>query len=120
VSKLLLGDGSECGEGYACAVVPPIFGGPASEGQLLARQLASEEALAAAQAGKGVSIAGAGTRTGRQIDDIARLVKQYGGEAQDWAKMSTGRTVNGVRVEVHWYENVRTGQRVEFKTPFDH
>ena len=83
-------------------------------------QLASEEALAAAMAGRGIAIAGAGARGGRQIDDIARLVSMYGGEAADWAKMSTGRTVNGVRVEVHWYENVRTGQRVEFKTPWDH
>jgi hypothetical protein len=26
----------------------------------------------------------------------------------------------GAKIEVHWYENVRTGQRVEFKTPWDH
>ena len=83
-------------------------------------QLASEEALAAAQAGRGVAIAGAGARSGRLIDDIVRVTQTYGGDAAEWAKMSTGRTVNGVRVEVHWYENVRTGQRVEFKTPWDH
>jgi len=98
----------------------PRFAGPMSAASRLSMQLASEEALAAAQAGRGIAIAGAGARSGRLIDDIARITSTYGGEAADWAKMSTGRTVNGVRVEVHWYENVRTNQRVEIKTPWDH
>lgn len=110
-----------CGEGVVCGVaLPPVFSGPASQSRLLARQLASQEALAAAQAGRGTAIAGAGARAGRLINDIDRLLKTYGGEAKDWAKMSAGREVGGVNVSVHWYENVRTGLRVEFKTPWDH
>lgn len=99
--------------------VYPRFGS-FSAASRLSMQLASEEALAAAQAGRGIAVAGAGARNGRLIDDISRIVSRYGGDPADWAKMSTGRTVNGVRVEVHWYENVRTHQRVEFKTPWDH
>jgi hypothetical protein len=103
--------------GYA---MPPIVSGPVSEGMLLERALASEGALAAAQEGRGVSIAGAGAASGRQIDDIDRLLAQYGGQAEDWAKMSTSvRRAGRADISVHWYENVRTGQRVEFKTPWD-
>jgi RHS repeat-associated protein len=135
VDEMLEGGGCE-GTQYACGSGPNVFpagravsalnpAAAAAAGQLtsttkLAMQLASEEALSAAQAGRGISIAGAGARSGKQIDDIARLLRTYGGEVADWAKRSVGRTVNGVKVEVHWYENMRTGQRVEFKTPYDH
>ena len=82
------------------------------------KQLASQELLAEAQAGKGIAIAGAGARRGRAIDDAARLVEQYGGDAGDWAKMTTRTRVadDGTSMAIHWYENVRTGQRFEYKT----
>lgn len=45
-----------------------------------------------------------------------RLVATYGGDADDWAKMSTGTRVapDGTHISVHWCENVKTGLRVEF------
>jgi len=84
----------------------------------LAKQLASEELLGEAQAGIGISMAGAGSR--KSIDDIARLVSECGGEGGGWAKMTTRtRVVGGTPISVHWYENVTTGLRVEFKTPIN-
>jgi RHS repeat-associated protein len=80
--------GGDCGD-YSCGTaflgapkpVPPVAAGPVSAGTRLSMQLASEEALVAAQAGRGTAIAGAGARAGRQIDDIGRLTTTYGGEA---------------------------------------
>ena len=86
------------------------------------KQLASEELLGEARAGIGTAMAGAGARRGRKpIEDINRLIAEYGGEAGDWAKMTTRSHVadDGTRFSVHWYENVRTGQRYEFKTKID-
>lgn len=85
------------------------------------KQLASEELLSEARAGIGTAIAGAGARRGRAIQDIDRLLAQYGGEAGDWTKMTTRAHVadDGTKLSVHWYENIRTGQRVEFKTKID-
>ncbi len=50
--------------------------------------------------------------------DAARVAKEYGGGIQDWVKKSSSSSVstNGVSFETHWVENVKTGQRVEFKT----
>jgi hypothetical protein len=75
--------------------------------------------LAEALAGIGKSIAGAGAK--KAIEDIDRLVAQHGGRAVDWAKMTSGtfKARNGSKVETHWYENVRTGVRVEFKSKLD-
>jgi RHS repeat-associated protein len=81
------------------------------------KKLAFEELLPEARSGiGGRAIAGAGVPS-RSIDDISRLVSTHGGEAGDWAKM-VGRTregPGGIAQQVHWYENVRTGLRVEFK-----
>ncbi|MDT8442639.1 MAG: hypothetical protein RQ723_13450, partial [Desulfuromonadales bacterium] len=84
----------------------------------LQKQLASAELLGEAQAGVGISMAGAGARSGRALDDIGRLLERYGGDAIDWAKMTTRARVadDGTSIAVHWYENVRTGMRVEYKT----
>ncbi len=49
-----------------------------------------------------------------------RLAKQYGGNASDWVKM-TSTTYNGsggFKFSTHWYQNVSTGARVEYKTVF--
>jgi hypothetical protein len=65
-------------------------------------------------AGSRTAIAGAGAR--KAIGDIDRLVAQYGGEAGDWAKMVGGsERVGGKLSQIHWYENVKTGLRTEFK-----
>jgi len=84
----------------------------ATAGVKLARSLASREQMS----GPGRAIIGAGTnRTLRAAD---RLAEHYGGRAGEWAKMAsrshTGR--DGFTFETHWYENVRTGLRVEQKT----
>ena len=88
----------------------------AASGKLLKRQLASEEQMA----GSGSAIIGAGTS--RVLRDAPRLARQYGGEASDWAKMTSGRYRDGGGIydlfETHWYENVRTGAGYEFKTKF--
>jgi hypothetical protein len=87
----------------------------------LARQLTSEEQLAQALAGKGEALMGAGTT--KKLDQAARLAREHGGSPSDWAKMRTSSSaVHGVKTEagsnfeIHWYENVKTGARVEIKT----
>jgi hypothetical protein len=93
-----------------------LAGAAAVPGDALAA--GSGRLLAEARAGLGARvIAGAGHVKGNAIRDVARLVSEYGGEAGDWSKRS-GRSlrVGGKTIEVHWYENVTTGERVEFKT----
>jgi RHS repeat-associated protein len=77
----------------------------------LKRRLAMEE--------QGVAIAGAGHKT--KIKDINRLVKQYGGKPEEWTKKRSCRFTleDGTQTEIHWYENIKTGQRVEYKTKID-
>lgn len=79
---------------------------------------ASVRLLSEARAGVGARvIAGAGHPRGTLIRDIGRLVEQYGGEARDWSKRSTRKAaVGGRKFEIHYYENVGTGERAEFKT----
>lgn len=61
-------------------------------------------------------MAGAGTQTG--IRSASRLAATYGGAVEDWAKMtsSTYTGIDAVQFATHWYQNVRTGLAVEFKT----
>ena len=77
---------------------------------------ASERLLGEAIAGVGFrkAIAGAGTRV--RLRDAERLVAEYGGKIEHWAKM-VGRSeqVGGKNLQVHWYENILTGFRTEFK-----
>lgn len=67
----------------------------------------------------GKIIAGAGHAD--YIKDINRLIKTYGGTESDWAKKTSAQLnrrelIKGLgTVEIHWYENINTGQRVEFK-----
>lgn len=77
----------------------------------LNKSLASEQQMGEA----GTIMAGANARVA--FRDAARIAKQYGGEAADWVKKtSSSYSCNGTRFETHWVENVKTGQRVEFKT----
>lgn len=61
-------------------------------------------------------MAGAGAKTA--IRDEGRLISQYGGQAGDWEKISTGahRTNDGRIIEIHAYRNSKTGEIVEPKT----
>lgn len=77
---------------------------------------ASGRLLGEAVAGIGVrkSIAGAGSRAA--LRDVDRLVGTYGGDAGDRAKMvGASEKVDGKVIQVHWYENTKTGFRTEFK-----
>jgi RHS repeat-associated protein len=80
----------------------------------LEKSLASEE-----QVGEtGGVIAGTGARV--PFRDAARVAQQYGGSASDWVKVSSSSYTarDGTKFETHWVENIKTGQRVEFKTKF--
>ncbi len=81
----------------------------------LARQLASEEQMAQ----RGVRIAGAGT--GTSLRAAQRRAQDYGGAPDDWVKMSSFDYIgsDGFKFEIHWYENVVTRRRVEFKVKFE-
>jgi RHS repeat-associated protein len=77
----------------------------------------SGEAVQEVEAGGGKVIAGAGVR--RQIDDLPRLIKTYGGDASDWTKITsnTSQAPDGTNISVHAYKNITTGMVVELKTP---
>jgi len=83
----------------------------------LSKSLASEAQVAE----KGTVIAGAGAASGKALRDAPRLAAQYGGKAGDWAKMSSsafqaiGETHSNA-FQTHWYENVVSGLRTEYKT----
>ena len=103
------------GYGYSIMrlpIAPRALADDAISGRNLGRQLASEQQLGEA----GRAIAGAGT--GVTLRDAPRLAQQYGGSADDWLKMSSSsyRGTDGLQFETHWYQNIRTGQGVEFKT----
>lgn len=80
----------------------------------LNKALASEAQMAEA----GTKMAGTGARV--PFRDAQRIAAEHGGNPADWGKMtSSSHTArDGVTFETHWVENVRTGQRVEFKTKF--
>jgi len=78
----------------------------------LQKQLASE-----AQMGEAGTVM-AGGRSGTVFRDAERFAKTYGGKADEWVKKTTNsfRAKDGNLFETHWVENLRTHQRVEFKT----
>jgi RHS repeat-associated protein len=78
----------------------------------LQKSLSSTELLAQ----EGRIIAGQGV--GAALRQAERLASQYGGKPSDWVKKtSTARTAaDGTRMQVRWFENIKTGQRVEHKT----
>jgi hypothetical protein len=76
-----------------------------------------EDALAGlAGSGGGVVLAG-GTHKVR-FRGAQDFANRYGGSASDWVKKSTTdavRSTNGYTYQIHWVENVRTGQIVDPK-----
>jgi len=60
----------------------------------------------------------AGVSAGVPFRDAARVAKEHGGNAADWVKKSSSSYTarDGMTFETHWVQNMRTGQRVEFKT----
>ncbi len=51
------------------------------------------------------------------LGDAQRLVAIYGGNPEDWDKMTSTQAfeINGASVQVHWFRNSITLQDVEFK-----
>ncbi|CAD5917257.1 hypothetical protein PCC9214_00426 [Planktothrix tepida] len=51
------------------------------------------------------------------LGDAPRLVAIYGGNPEDWDKMTSNQAfeINGASVQVHWFRNSQTRQDVEFK-----
>jgi RHS repeat-associated protein len=81
----------------------------------LGKALASEAQVAE----KGTAIAGAGTQKVLRV--APKLAAKYGGDAADWAKMSSSSyqaagEARSAAFETHWYENVVTGVKAEYKT----
>ena len=68
---------------------------------------------------RGVPIIGAGTKGAAALRDAPRLVAEYGGQLDEWAKMaSTGvlrLPFGGPVIQIHWYENEITRLAVEAK-----
>ena len=55
--------------------------------------------------------------TDRLLGDAPRLIALYGGNAENWDKMTSIEAfeINGCSVQVHWFKNSQTFQEVEFK-----
>jgi len=84
----------------------------AVNGLKLNKSLASQSQMGEA----GTTMAGARV----PFRDAPRVAREHGGKAADWTKKtSSSHTArDGTTFETHWVENIRTGQRVEFKTKF--
>ena len=75
----------------------------------LAKQIASQAQMAE----KGIVII-----TSNKLKQANRLAQQYGGNASDWVKMSSRsyKAADGISIQTHWYQNLFTRARVEYKT----
>jgi hypothetical protein len=51
------------------------------------------------------------------LGDVSRLVALYGGNPEDWYKMTSIQAfaINGASVQVHWFENQQILRQVELK-----
>jgi hypothetical protein len=108
-----------CSNGYNAGQIAGIIGGFATgtgELELLNRSLASEAQLARVLAGEGLPIIGA--ETGTALGDAARLAAEYGGEAADWAKVTSESytSASGLQFEIHAFQNAVIDAVVEAKT----
>lgn len=87
----------------------------ASRAVVVERYNVAKAGLGVLERGGGKSIAGAGAKA--ELRQAERLAGKYGGEAKDYAKVTTGatRTSDGASVQVHAYRNVETGRIYEPK-----
>lgn len=67
-----------------------------------------------AKSGNGIPIQGG---IAEPLGDAPRLIANYGGNPENWVKMSSTQTkiINGIIVQVHWFKNIQNNQTVEFK-----
>jgi RHS repeat-associated protein len=86
-----------------------------SRAVVIERYSVAKAGLATLERGGGKAIIGSGTKA--ELRDAGRLAAKYGGEAKDYAKVTTGatRTSDGASVQVHAYRNVETGRVYEPK-----
>jgi RHS repeat-associated protein len=82
----------------------------------LTKQIASESQVVEIVAGEGRAIMGAGTN--RVLTDAPRLAAEYGGQASDWAKVTSWafKAADRSVLETHAYKNAATGRIVEMKS----
>ena len=78
------------------------------------RNLPEQLLLQDAKAGNCISIQGGSDDI---LGDVSRLVAIYGGNRENWYKMTSSEAfeINGAFVQVHWFENKQISQQVEFK-----
>jgi len=81
--------------------------------------MAYNEFEAVLLAGGGDAIAGAGTT--KVLRDAPRLAAQYGGNAADWAKVTSEafNAADGSVIAAHAYRNIPMGKVVEVKGVID-
>ena len=97
-----------------------FMGGPeakASEEAIgLTKQLASESQVAELLAGQGKAIIGAGTD--KVLVEGSRLAAEYGGQASDWAKVTSSafQAADKAIIETHAYKNLIIGKLEELKS----
>ncbi len=65
---------------------------------------------------KGQIFAGTGSQT--TFRDAAYKASDYGGQASDWVKVKSSiyTSSDGAKFETHWIQNIKTSQRLEYKT----
>jgi len=56
----------------------------------------------------------AGGKRKRQIDEIDTIIKQYGGNKNEWSKRRGTVVINGKKREIHYYQNDKIG-KVKYK-----
>jgi RHS repeat-associated protein len=101
----------------AVVIIPGLLDG---EGEVeaigLSKQLASESQTAELLTGGGKAIIGSGTN--KALFEAPRLAAEYGGEAADWAKITSPafKAPDGAIIETHAYKNLSTGRIVEPKS----
>ncbi len=93
-----------------------IFGGAATRAATMQRFSFAKSGTAALKKGGGTVIAGPGAKKGATFRDAALKAEQYGGKAEDYAKVSvTTVSKSGERLSVHAVRNVKTGKIYEEK-----
>jgi RHS repeat-associated protein len=98
-------------------IIPGLLDGEGeAEAIGLSKQLASESQTAELLTGGGRAIIGSGTN--KVLFEAPRLAAEYGGEAEDWAKISSAayKAPDKAIIETHAYKNMLTGRVVEPKS----
>jgi hypothetical protein len=100
--------------GLLVFITPPTR--PDPEYVNLTKQIASEAGLAEILAGEGEPFAGAGS--GEIFRDAERVAAEYGGEASEWAKVSSKafRAADKATIETHAVQHMPTGRVEEIKS----